>query len=63
MDQLLIDKFKLGDIPSLPGEECLEALQFLNYLLVRTTDDSEIVEIKVYIEQANQRCKELNLLN
>jgi len=54
LNEATIIRYKLNQIPMLNKEECIEALQLLNYLFRRADEDSK-KELAVYIDLINNR--------
>jgi len=54
LNEATIIRYKLNQIPLLSQEECIDALQLLNYLYRRADEESR-KELSVYIDRINQR--------
>lgn len=54
MNEATITRYKLDQISDLNREECIEALQLLNYLH-RRADEAAQKELNSYIDQLNDR--------
>jgi hypothetical protein len=58
LNEATIVRYKLNQIPVLNREECIDALQLLNYLFRRADDESR-KELSVYIDLINKRIQEM----
>ncbi|MBK0402931.1 hypothetical protein I5M27_08025 [Adhaeribacter sp. BT258] len=54
LNEATIERYKLNQIPALTHEECVEALQLLNYLWRRADEESK-KELAVFIDAINLR--------
>jgi hypothetical protein len=54
LNEATIARYKLDKIPQLTYEESIEALQLLNYLWLRSDDDTK-KELAVYIDEINKQ--------
>ena len=55
LNEATILRYKLDQIENLSAEECIDALQLLNYLLRRAETDESKSSLNTYINQINQR--------
>jgi hypothetical protein len=55
LNEATIIRYKLNQIPMLNREECIDALQLLNYLYRRAEGDETRKELEVYIDLINRR--------
>ncbi|KAA9325193.1 hypothetical protein [Adhaeribacter soli] len=54
LNEATISRYKLNQISLLSQEECIDALQLLNYLY-RRADEEAKKDLSVYIDRINQR--------
>ena len=55
LNEATISRYKLDQIETLTAEECIDALQLLNYLYRRADTEDSKRTLAVYIDQVNAR--------
>ena len=55
LNEATISRYKLDQIDTLNGEECIDALQLLNYLYRRAETEDSKRTLAVYIDKVNAR--------
>jgi len=55
LNEATISRYKLDQIDTLTAEECIDALQLLNYLYRRADSEDSRRTLAVYIDQVNAR--------
>ena len=58
LNEATIIRYKLNQIPVLNREECIDALQLLNYLYRRADEESR-KDLTVYIDLINKRIEDM----
>jgi hypothetical protein len=58
LNEATIVRYKLNQVPILNREECIDALQLLNYLYRRADEESR-KELAVYIDLINKRMENI----
>lgn len=59
LNKATISRYKLDQIETLNSEECIDALQLLNYLLRRAETEEAKKSLSAYIDQINYRLASL----
>lgn len=59
LNEATIARYKLNQIPVLNREECIDALQLLNYLY-RRADDEAKKDLSIYIDLINKRVEAMD---
>ena len=59
LNKATISRYKLDQIETLSSEECIDALQLLNYLLRRAETEESKRVLSAYIDQINYRVSTL----
>lgn len=60
LNEATISRYKLDQIDTLNVEECIDALQLLNYLLRRADTEESKTLLSSYIDHINRRVSMLN---
>ncbi len=59
LNEATITRYKLDQIENLTTEECIDALQLLNYLYRRAETEASRTSLGIYIDQINARVAKL----
>ena len=60
LNEATISRYKLDQIEALTAEECIDALQLLNYLYRRADTEASKRSLGVYIDQVNARVAKMS---